>query len=431
MFPNAQGSNYLWDGWSVWRIRNVFEFDGESRGGMKMQGVWKWKMNFGAPIDSAAINHLPCYTISYHSTLKLAHRIYFYSLVPPLGTPQQPDGVFQPPIPHPEAKLPYVEVLVLAMHHMYHIELQLGRGGKVGLLLVSADITRQNFVALWDWRGDVSVGNFSPTPDVPVCEDSRFLGPFIISSVMRDLVKKPEDELMSSIGFTPWRSKPVSIYDDNNYDFEDGIFQGISEAVTPPLETVCSIDTYAPLPTERGTRPFKCTYSTNIGPGPEIDEACTWDWEEIPFCMPLVSLQLHTLNTTPLGVYETPLDSIMDSLVVDTDFHPIRLAFDSFSVDPALLQGERLGIIPFTMSGDTIGGLDATNVNFLQLCSVQSTNGTASNSTAFRPQGYETAEDTSKDAVVGKGVQTLVNNATWLCWMGTLLTAFFSGAMTF
>lgn len=130
----------------------------------------------------------------------------------------------------------------------------------------------------------------------------------------------------------------------------------------PPLESVCSIDTYAPLPTERGTWPFKRTYSTSIGPGPEIGEACTWDWEEIPFCMPLVSLQLHTLNTTPLGVYETPLDSIMDSLVVDTDFHPIRLAFDSFSVDPALLQGERLGIIPFTMSGDTIGGLDATNV---------------------------------------------------------------------
>lgn len=212
-----------------------------------------------------------------------------------------------------------------------------------------------------------------------MCEDSRFLGPFIISSAIRDLVKKPEDELMvlhnreldsSKFGhhasrlsaFTSWRSKPVSVYDDNNYDFEDGIFQGISEAVPPPLESVCSIDTYAPLPTERGTWPFKRTYSTSIGPGPEIGEACTWGWEEIPFCMPLVSLQLHTLNTTPLGVYETALDSIMDSLVVDTDFHPIRLAFDSFSVDPALLQGERLGIIPFTMSDDTIGGLDATNV---------------------------------------------------------------------
>lgn len=55
-------------------------------------------------------------------------------------------------------KLPYVEVLVLAMRHMYHIELQLGPGDRVGLLLVSADTTRQNFVAFWDWRGDVSVG---------------------------------------------------------------------------------------------------------------------------------------------------------------------------------------------------------------------------------------------------------------------------------
>lgn len=55
VFPNAQDSNYLWDGQSVWRIINVCEFDGESRGGTKVQGVWKWKMNFGAPIDSAAM----------------------------------------------------------------------------------------------------------------------------------------------------------------------------------------------------------------------------------------------------------------------------------------------------------------------------------------------------------------------------------------
>lgn len=55
VFPNAPDSNYLWDGWSVWRIRNAYEFDGESRGGKKVQGVWKWKMNFGAPIDSATM----------------------------------------------------------------------------------------------------------------------------------------------------------------------------------------------------------------------------------------------------------------------------------------------------------------------------------------------------------------------------------------
>lgn len=41
---------------------------------------------------------------------------------------------------------------------MHHIELQLGADGKAGLLLVSADTTRQNFVGLWDWRAGVSVG---------------------------------------------------------------------------------------------------------------------------------------------------------------------------------------------------------------------------------------------------------------------------------
>lgn len=78
---------------------------------------------------------------------------------------------------------------------MHHIELQLGADGKAGLLLVSADTTRQNFVGLWDWRAGVSVGNFPLPPKSLFDEDFRFLGPFIISSVMRDLVKKPEDEL--------------------------------------------------------------------------------------------------------------------------------------------------------------------------------------------------------------------------------------------
>lgn len=156
----------------------------------------------------------------------------------------------------------------------------------------------------------------SPTPDVPVCEDFRFLGPIIISSVMRALVQKPEDELtvlhnkeLNSSkfehhasrlsAFTPRRSNPVSVYNDNDYNFEDDIFQEFQRLYPPPLETVYIIDTYVPLPTERGTRPFKRIYSTNISPGPEIDEACAWDWDEIPFCMPLASLQLPTLNTNP------------------------------------------------------------------------------------------------------------------------------------
>lgn len=41
---------------------------------------------------------------------------------------------------------------------MYYIGLKLGPGGKVGLLLVSADTTRQNVVGLWDWKAGMSVG---------------------------------------------------------------------------------------------------------------------------------------------------------------------------------------------------------------------------------------------------------------------------------
>ncbi|ODN80590.1 hypothetical protein L202_02782 [Cryptococcus amylolentus CBS 6039] len=46
--------------------------------------------------------------------------------------------------------------------------------------------------------------------------------------------------------------------------------------------------------------------------------------------------------------------------------------------------------------------LIATNLeDFLELCVVQSQNGTASEAINFRPQGYETSEDTSNSAVEG------------------------------
>lgn len=126
--------------------------------GCRLRCVGTFSFLFSPRHSDYHSNQPPCDTISYNSTLKIAHRIYFYSLIPPVGTPQQSDDIFQPPIPHPEATLPYVEVLVPAKHHMHHIELQLGQDGKVGLLLVSADTTRQNFVGLWDWKAGVSIG---------------------------------------------------------------------------------------------------------------------------------------------------------------------------------------------------------------------------------------------------------------------------------
>ncbi|ODN80589.1 hypothetical protein L202_02781 [Cryptococcus amylolentus CBS 6039] len=433
--PNDPDQENYWDGWSIWRMRDTTSFDGESRGAKKLQGMWRWKFNFGGIIDATdmcvednviavaySVDHPPCESIEVGSMQKVVHRIYFYTLVPPVGTPQQPDGVFPTPIPHPDAKLPYIEVLVPARLHLHRIEVHMGAGGKVGLLLTSADQFRSNFVGLWDWKMGVSIGKLSPTADTPVCDDFRFLGPFIVSASMKELPKPADDDFMDLFsrqppvplplakgplpppepkaplrpekksanspqtksrasmyddidydseedsGFTassailgrpsvPAPKNPTSVYDDIDYNSEEDILNEPIPA-KPPTEMVYALDTLGHLPVERGSKPTKRRSDKHVGPGQEIVGPCTWDEEDIPYCMPLASLQLPALNTAPpFGVSKSPLDVILDYCVIDTEFQAVRLAIEDFTVDNELLSGERQGLMPFVLAGTTADGL--------------------------------------------------------------------------
>ncbi|TYJ58699.1 hypothetical protein B9479_000535 [Cryptococcus floricola] len=433
-----------WNGWSIWRMRDTTSFDGKSRGAKKLQGMWRWKFNFGDIVDAAdmcvednviavaySVDHPPCESIEVDSMLKVVHRVYFYTLVPPVGTPQQPDGVFPTPIPHPDAKLPYIEVLVPARYHLHRIEVHMGAGGKVGLLLTSGSQFRSNFVGLWDWKSGVSIGKLSPTADTPICYDFRFLGPFIVSASMKELPKPADDDFMDLFNRQPppppppakappsppkpkaplrpekksaqapqiksrasiyddidydseedlgstassapetktfWRTpeeilgrlllptpkNPTSVYDDIDYDSEEDI---LNEPM-PPKEMVYGLDTLSHLPAERGSKPTKRRSDKHVGPGQEIVGPCTWDEEDIPYCMPLASLQLPALNTDPhFGVSESPLDVILLRYTIDTDFSAVRFAIEDFTVDNELLSGERQGLMPFVLAGSTGDGL--------------------------------------------------------------------------
>ncbi|WVQ73965.1 hypothetical protein IAR50_003546 [Cryptococcus sp. DSM 104548] len=66
-------------------------------------------------------------------------------------------------------------------------------------------------------------------------------------------------------------------------------------------------------------------------------------------------------------------------------------------------------------SCETTPELIVTNLgDFLKLCVVQSQNGTAGDATNFRPQGYETSEDTSNAAVEGAGCRRAAASMTVL-----------------
>ncbi|WVQ79966.1 hypothetical protein IAT38_002067 [Cryptococcus sp. DSM 104549] len=393
-------AEYLVDGWSVWKMRSPPGWDGEARGGKKVQGMWRWKSDFGFPIDCASmcvednviavarsVDHPPCESIPPHSTIKVIHRIYFYTLVPPKGTPVPQDGVFSEPIVHPDAKLPFIELLIPARFHLHHCDVQVAPGGKVALRLVSVDNAKLSFLGFWDWKHGVSIGKAAPTAQNPVVDDFAFLGPFVICSTLRDVVRGSELEapsLMEAVedGATgemrhvirgenghgsPHKSAPTktipkpppkqsSIYDDIDYDSEEEILQSIGRA-GPTNEIFYALDTFGLLPPARGLRPLAKAHSRYTKPGYDPSKPCTWDYDDLPYCMPLASFELPTLNLESLPSANNPLEALMDTLKLDTDFRPSRCVLGDFQVDDALLRGDRKAMMPFTISGYVADGM--------------------------------------------------------------------------
>ncbi|WVO18347.1 hypothetical protein L204_106062 [Cryptococcus depauperatus] len=62
--------------------------------------------------------------------------------------------------------------------------------------------------------------------------------------------------------------------------------------------------------------------------------------------------------------------------------------------------------------------------DFMKLCAVQGANGTSSNATEFRPVGYETSNDASKN-VVNAGFETF--SRTTGIWFSAILSVFVLG----
>lgn len=84
--------------------------------------------------------------------------MYFYVLVPPSGTSPPSLGYFDP-IPHPDAALPFIEIIVPNVSEETTATFDMAAGGQVSLLFVDDDLdTEEVYVGVWDWKNGVCLG---------------------------------------------------------------------------------------------------------------------------------------------------------------------------------------------------------------------------------------------------------------------------------
>ncbi|ODN82638.1 hypothetical protein L202_00936 [Cryptococcus amylolentus CBS 6039] len=116
-------------------------------------------------------------------TSRLSLRITFHSALPPLGTPAPAKG-FLDPIPHPDAALPFIELLFPVQWGAAETDVMFGPGGQMSILINSRDSFKTIFGGVWDWKKGVSLGS------IPIAENQNIstvspCGPFAFTASAR------------------------------------------------------------------------------------------------------------------------------------------------------------------------------------------------------------------------------------------------------
>ncbi|TYJ52848.1 hypothetical protein B9479_006528 [Cryptococcus floricola] len=183
------------DGWDIYRAPGAaLDRDSVDRGGVKDQGLWHWKTrtvtefidlqlcgedNLVALIQKGG--HFP--KGMDPETSRLSLRITFHSALPPLGTPAPPKG-FLDPIPHPDAALPFIELLFPVQWGAADTDVMFGPGGQMSILINDHDSFKTIFGGVWDWKKGVSLGS------IPIAENQNIstvspCGPFAFTASAR------------------------------------------------------------------------------------------------------------------------------------------------------------------------------------------------------------------------------------------------------
>ncbi|WVQ99503.1 hypothetical protein IAU59_006638 [Kwoniella sp. CBS 9459] len=414
-------AGYKFDGFSVWKMGQDDMGGGggggdgdeeRKRGGFTSQGFGRWRTDVGwnwdavsmCPEDnvvavSKEINEVPCSDVGPNSSAFSMRRVYFYTMVPPQGTPTPAHNTFRGGLRHPEAKVPFIEIRVPAKYHMHGCVLRLGNNGRLGLSMISSSAKEEGFCGVWDWKKGVSLGAISSSPHMTVAIDVRFFGPFLITSCFcaapnashlrnskrrarsstrtkakapRDIAKKIGKGYKVGKGTEGTRSSRRASFDDSeddygsdydydyDYDYDSDYGYEDDDDVSPIKmeKTFCCFATYELLKPSNGSHPSPFAHQAYTEEGYDPNEPCTWDYDELPGCQPLVSFMAPQFNTMP-----SKSDMMQRMLFAEIGL-PSRLArpfrapaimpsgcfMGNIDIDDALIRGERDGVMSFTIA---------------------------------------------------------------------------------
>ncbi|OWZ35974.1 hypothetical protein C343_00864 [Cryptococcus neoformans C23] len=282
-------------GWEVYRTRtSATDDDCRCRGGVKDQGLWKWRMDLGKgyyDIVMCAEENVVmiCQKRNYHpnhnpSTWSVSIRMYFYVLVPPSGTSPPSLGYFDP-IPHPDAALPFIEIIVPNVSEETTATFDMAAGGQVSLLFVDDDLdTEEVYVGVWDWKNGVCLGSLVPDMD-PTVEITSYahMGPFVVTSCTRHV---------------PASSNPIAFI---NACEEADVDKSPATAEDHFVELCFYV--HALLPPQYGYPPHTPSTSHRDPKKPFYPTMpCTWTLDDIPFCFPITIFDLPPAGLMPWTV---------------------------------------------------------------------------------------------------------------------------------
>ncbi|WVQ70484.1 hypothetical protein IAR50_000003 [Cryptococcus sp. DSM 104548] len=321
------------DGWELYRVKGAAsDEDAESRGAVRDQGLWMWKTDLGrdyhyiamcAEDNVVAVVHKGAYFPHGPNpeTCALSMRVFFYTLVPPLGTSPPEHGASMPAIPHPEAELPFIEVLIPVPMGGVGTGFALGPGGQMSLLLSNQEQDRTVFAGFWDWKKGVSLGALPPGPDPSsVVTSVGFLGPLAIASTSRRIPASNEAELYTSA------LEKLEI--PGSHPVSKGFFLQLSFSTYALIPSSFGFPPHAPNP------PDQNPYAT-----PYPDVPCSWHMSAIPYVF-------------PVGVFDLPFHDLVP-FTLDKVYQPGNFSIAECGYSEDVHNGQQNGILSWRLSGRT------------------------------------------------------------------------------
>ncbi|ODN75678.1 hypothetical protein L198_08135 [Cryptococcus wingfieldii CBS 7118] len=310
------------DGWDVYRAPGAAsDRDSVDRGGVKDQGLWHWKTRTTTEIQNLQLcgeDNLVALLQkgAYNSCLSV--RITFCSALPPLGTPA-PEKGFLDPIPHPDAALPFIELLFPVHLGALETDVLFGPGGQMSILINERDSFKTIFGGVWDWKKGVSLGS------IPIAENQNIsivspCGPFAFTASARRIPPSTSPDTYAK-AMAALQLPPAAIPDEL-----EGFLQ-------------YSFDAHILFPSSLGFPATPDPPDANPHAQAYPNKSCSWYTPDIPPAFLVAQFNL-------------PLEKLIPYTLAAA-YQPGAFSIHDLDYSPAVHNSESLGIFTWGLWGKT------------------------------------------------------------------------------